>query len=58
MQVRVLRILEYIGDIEAINKLMEDRAVKGSVNRQKEGYTIRESIIGDTMEILKQEEKE
>lgn len=54
-RVRMLRILEYVGEEEWIRKMIQDRSVKGSRWIDSPDYgecSIREAIVGDTNEIL------
>lgn len=53
MQIRILRILEYVGDAESIYKTLENSAVKRQYNASN--FVIRESIVGETSEILTKE---
>lgn len=49
-QVRVLRILEYIGDQEDIERDLNRRSVKGE--HVSLAYTIREGFVGEFPELL------
>lgn len=51
-QVRVLRLLEYIGTAEQVIEAMEQRGVKGTHRIPGRGLVIREAILGETPEIL------
>lgn len=57
-KVRVLRVLEYTGDLEKVMADLEIRGVKGSVTYGNPGsrVTIREAIIGGYPEILEEKE--
>jgi hypothetical protein len=55
-QVRVLRILEYVGDKDAIeNHLAFDRGLRGQHDCGK--YIIREGFVGEYPELLAAEPK-
>ena len=49
-KVRVLRVLEYIGDREAVESCLLGRVVKGSKSTPR--ITINDAIIGEFPEIL------
>jgi hypothetical protein len=53
MQIRILRILEYVGDAESIYQTLDKSVVKRQYNLPL--FTIRESIVGETSEILTKE---
>lgn len=48
--VRILRVLEYVGPRHALERVLEQNAVKGS--RRFGSITIREATIGDWPEVL------
>ena len=51
---RMLRVLEYTGSLEFINKAMEQRGVKGTrlISTGNPPAVIREAILGDTAELI------
>lgn len=52
--VRVLRVIEYIGTRDWVDKQIENRSLKGSSSRFLKGDgTITEAIIGETAEVLR-----
>lgn len=54
MQIRILRVLEYVGDAESIYQTLQKSVVKREyVIADK--FIIREAIIGETTEILTKE---
>jgi hypothetical protein len=63
-KVRVLRILEYVGEHEAIEFHLNQRSVKGThefsfkIGGVYSPFTIREAILGDYPEILNQNRDE
>ena len=54
MRGRILRILEYEGEIEWLTRSINTRGVKGQ--RVTDHGTIREALLGDTIELLKEKE--
>jgi hypothetical protein len=56
---RMLRVIEYVGPREWIDKQVELRGVKGSkVVGVEKDCVIREAIIGDVAELLPETEQE
>jgi len=49
-QVRILRVIEYVGDLEWVQACITKRTLKGTLVTTY--GTIREAILGDTMELL------
>jgi hypothetical protein len=54
-QIRVLRIIEYTGERDAIERTLAQSVVKGTYYAGA-GMTIRSAILGDYPEILGKEE--
>jgi len=52
-KVRVIRVLEYVGDRKWVEAVLEQRAIKGTKNIENGGI-IREAILGDFPEIVEQ----
>ena len=53
MKQRLIRVLVYEGSPERIQQCLQDRQVKGSMNFcGKDGWSIREAIIGDFLETI------
>jgi len=51
---RILRVIEYVGDDEFLAACIDKRVIKGTFIPGRPGCYIREAILGDTPEILKQ----
>lgn len=49
--VRVLRVLEYVGDRKFVESCLEQRQVKGKKQISKDCYIV-EAILGETYEVL------
>ena len=50
MKARVLRVIEYEGDVEWVNEQILKRSVKGS--HAVKGGIIREAIVGEVLTIM------
>jgi len=56
-KVRVIRVLEYVGDRKWVEAVLEQRAIKGTKNIENGGI-IREAILGDFPEIVEEQKEE
>lgn len=57
-KVRVLRVLEYVGDREWVDEQIAKRGVKVSFVMRNGRGMIREAIIGDVVELLDDNESD